>query len=428
MPIEHEERNEQRIICQDCGRELSRWDSQHRVHNSDGTEGVVCRSCLVHYSRCPYCRQLFKLTAMQIVGTGDYVCAQCVESLYETCSDCGRLFYNGDMMHMRDGSPICNRCSRNRNLTCCDNCGNLTPRTELEPVFANAGLCCPECAASEAHKAFHGYHYKPKPQFQHTQHDLSISDGRYYGVELEIDWPDASPSPNYAPLPECCHMDMARRLQQLGRPIYMKHDGSLSDEGVEIVTHPCSLSYHLTTNMWKEICQVCKDAGYASQNTTTCGLHVHVSREGLGENNSDRNNTAGKLMLLADSIWDDLLPFTRRKSEDLDHWAQRPYIAVPINRPYDDQFLIQTAYNSSNGHYSAINTTPQATVEFRVFKGTLNPTAIKATLQLVDNMVTYARTHTAKECIKARMRDVLSVNRTKALVKYCQSVGLLSPT
>ncbi len=68
--------------------------------------------------------------------------------------------------------------------------------------------------------------------------------------------------------------------------IYIKSDGSL-DDGMEIVSHPMTLDFHKQF-CWKEIMRKAISLGYRSHQTGTCGLHIHVNRDSLGEDHDDQ--------------------------------------------------------------------------------------------------------------------------------------------
>ena len=224
--------------------------------------------------------------------------------------------------------------------------------------------------------------------------------------------------------------DLCRDLRGLDQPIYMKHDGSLNDEGVEIVTHPCTLNYHQYELKWGAIIHACESNGYKSHNTTTCGLHTHVNRNVFGDDEYSRRAGCAKLVLLVNALWDKLVTFSRRKPNALESWSARPYLREwdDITRgDFDgnDDDLIEMAYATEDrGRYQAINLTNCATVEFRMFRGTLKRGTLMATLQLVSNMTRYAAAHTPTECVHVTWADVLGVEQYKELTAYCTERGL----
>ena len=130
------------------------------------------------------------------------------------------------------------------------------------------------------------------------------------------------------------------------------------------------------------------------------------------------------------ALWDKLVTFSRRKPNALESWSARPYLREwdDITRgDFDgnDDDLIEMAYATEDrGRYQAINLTNRATVEFRLFRGTLKRGTLMATLQLVSNMTRYAATHTPTECVHATWADVLGVEQYKELTAYCTERGL----
>ena len=59
-------------------------------------------------------------------------------------------------------------------------------------------------------------------------------------------------------------------------------------------------------------------------------------------------------------------------------------------------------------HYYAINIANENTIEFRIFRGTLNLNTIMATLQLVNNMAITAKNKTVNEIKAMRFEDLLT--------------------
>ena len=134
----------------------------------------------------------------------------------------------------------------------------------------------------------HSYGYKPAPNFKRcTCEDAKRI--RYYGVELEID--DGGYSDDNAEdiLYEANGKSDDEEL------LYIKTDGSLK-EGMELVSHPCSILYHRTIFSWERIAQRARSLGYSSHNAGTCGLHFHISRDKLVETIEAQEETIGRLM------------------------------------------------------------------------------------------------------------------------------------
>ncbi|WP_165046316.1 amidoligase family protein [Adlercreutzia sp. ZJ138] len=213
------------------------------------------------------------------------------------------------------------------------------------------------------------YSFKPEPVF----HDIEGGDpsGLYLGVELEMDCGNAEAT--------------AKRISEAYGPqvLYFKHDGSL-DDGCELVTHPMSPEYMASDagkEMWHDICTSALAEGMRSHDTNTCGLHVHVSREFFGKSKTSQELTELKLIETVDRLFEPIVIFSRRKRHCIDRWAPK------CNAPKEDAGWIKKAKRVSSfakrDRYHAVNVTNDATIEFRLFRGTLKPETILATLQFV---------------------------------------------
>ena len=72
-----------------------------------------------------------------------------------------------------------------------------------------------------------------------------------------------------------------------------------------------------------------------------------------------------------------------------------------------------------------MNLCPSRTVEFRLFRGTLVPETLYASLELVRNLVLYAKDHSAEWCLKeATFREIINAAPTTYLTNYCASRGI----
>lgn len=417
---------ETRMVCADCARalgfvqcdECGEWVPEDESYTTDFGD-VICESCNEDgYFTCEECGEVHSLDDMVTVNpdTGHefYVCQDCADRNYYRCLDCGNYF---DERHLslRDGDDaICESCNHWGTWVQCEDCGSIFD-SEQTGSYNDEDECwyCDGCADQHRRpRHLHDYGYKPYPEFHHRSGE-DKSTALTFGVELEVDGGDSA-------------ADLCEDLHDLDEPIYMKHDGSLSDDGVEIVTHPCTLAYHQYQLRWAEIARTCKGQGYKSHDTETCGLHIHVGRLQMGENAVDRRRTAANLVILANVLWEHLVTFSRRKPAKLDRWASCNRLPdMDTLRVMDDATLTIAALDTVNkGRYQAVNLTNDETVEFRIFRGTLKRTTLIASLQLVSNLTRYAMTHTPGECLDATWSDVLSVEPHKELCEYSASRGI----
>ena len=171
---------------------------------------------------CGHCNSEFPFAELTYMDDQS-LCANCLDEETVVCQDCDERIWRDDN-YGTDFHPLCERCY-DRDYTHCTDCGRL---------LSNEDACyagndededypyCENCCPNNRESGIRPYSYKPSPVFH--------GDGpRYMGVELEV--------------------DNAEKILDIGNAdvnlVYCKHDGSLED-GFEIVTHPCSLDYHMS--------------------------------------------------------------------------------------------------------------------------------------------------------------------------------------
>lgn len=305
---------------------------------------------------CSHCGALIDTDDYSIVGE-DIVCTDCVERYCHTCDDCGALMYDDDC-YGDDNHCLCQSCYE-ENYTRCANCNCLV---HMSDVYShNDNYYCESCFEELADSFIHDYGYKPDPIFYGNGN-------RYFGVELEIDVAGKD-------------SDYAERILNIGNDsddcIYIKSDGSLND-GMEIVSHPMTLDYH-KSYCWEDILRKCIHLGYRSHQTSTCGLHVHVNRKSLGETRERQEETISRILYFVEQHWNEMLRFSRRSEVAMNRWAARyGYESTPKK--------ILDKAKESYGRYSAVNLCNHATIEFRMFRGTLKYNTLIATLQMVNRI------------------------------------------
>ena len=347
--------------CEDCG-SIIPWDEATGINDNSY---YVCSDCLDDYTRCDHC--------------GDY---------YES-----RRIWASD--HMRS---ICNYCSDEYYI--CDNCGDIVHRDDVIWSEDDDNAYCCDACVPESH--IHSYSYKP--HWDKLRTDDDTEQARFYGVELEIDQGS-------------CQQDCAKELLDASEDIILKHDGSLGSNGIEIVSHPCTLLYHLNGMGWDSITTTARKYSYKSHDAGTCGLHVHIGRGELAPDTPD------KLIVLTDRLWNHLVTFSRREQHQLNDWARKPDSDVTENDT-PDELQDKLSKVKSKGRYQAINLRNYSTVEIRIFRGTLKTSTLYATLQLVDCLCEFCERHTFTECATAKWGDVIAYSNAPELKEYLQDRGM----
>jgi hypothetical protein len=230
-----------------------------------------------------------------------------------------------------------------------------------------------ECDSSDddVNGVIHNFNYKPYPQF--------FGVGKYYlGLELEVE----SSNDKY---------DDAQWAQDnLGAHAYMKSDGSLNN-GFEIVTHPHTLDRYQKDFNWTSIKKL-GNRGCRSWNTTTCGIHVHVSRTAFGDPSEPKFHNPE---------WNDWV--LKRQAHELrfmkliydnQHQVERISGRASSFARFDDKGNLVNKVkhgHQRNDRYSAVNTENENTLEVRVFKGSLRPERVLSALEFVHASVEYTR-------------------------------------
>lgn len=341
------------------------------------------------------------------------------EARVAVCNDCDEVFDREDdhfdtyMHYIEDGDYwICESCWED-NWTTCDACGYPVRTEDACWDEDNDRYLCEHCYDSRETGKFHDYCYKPRAIFHRKDGGDYSPEIPFMGVELEMDSGDKE--------------EAVKDLYALSEDedlFYMKHDGSLGYSGIELVTHPCDLDYHLTEFPWDNIASAAMDNGYKSHNTSTCGLHVHVSRSAFGDNRDAQDLTIAKIIILVDRFWDELVNFSRRNIDQLEHWAKKPEAKI---YSYDTEDVAVTKAKNSGSHdrYKAVNLTNANTVEFRLFKGTLKVDTIKATLEFLSNLLAYAKETALIDVQEAKWKSVALYKEYPELLAYLETRNLL---
>lgn len=305
---------------------------------------------------CHCCGEVFKSESDGRYDAYDnWVCDSCVGSEYHYCDDCGELYPNDELTEI-DGEYFCNYCVENHRCSDSGICGYHTHHSE-DPIFWGDSHC----------------NMYP-----------------YLGVELEVDKGGESD-------------DTADKVKDImGHDfIYQESDGSISS-GFENITQPATLEYHESKeDAYREMFRYLVKKGYRSHNTSTCGLHVHFNRSFFGGN---EDKYIERLLCIVDKFWDNLTKFSRRTSANIDRWAKK-YNKKPTE-------ILAEMHEHYIDRYYAVNLSNDDTIEFRLFRGTLNPNSFFATLELVNAIVCYSRSDESID--RMTWDDLLVTDRLKA--------------
>lgn len=221
---------------------------------------------------------------------------------------------------------------------------------EDDAYYLDGETYCRDCYEDEREESnlIHEYGYKPNPIFYGEGN-------RYFGIELKID--GAGRDDDFAEE----LLDIANAHADL---LYIKTDGSL-DDGMELVSHPCTMDYHINEFPWEDIMHRAVRQGYRSHQTSTCGLHLHVNRNTFSDNQEEQDEVISRILYFVEHHWNELLKFSRRSEYTMNRWAAR------YGYEHTPKAIMDKAKKGGNGRYAAVNLCNYHTVEFRLFRGTL---------------------------------------------------------
>ena len=400
------------IICKKCGCVIE--DEASKITCEDGS--VFCSEDCANefgYYRCENCGEWVHEWAMNmryIEDTCEHICEDCyAKGGYFRCDHCHRHFSENALGLYDDWNTYCDHCSDD--YVRCEDCDEILHYSNAVEIDGN--YYCSDCAEDHSHGSdLHDYGYKPLPVFYgekpNEDHQLFI------GVELEV---DDGEDANY----------LCGELEDY-EEIYCKHDGSLGDEGVEIVSHPCTLDYHMHSLEWAGIMAECIANNYASHNAGTCGLHTHVNRTFFGTTDDEQDLNIAKVVLLANRFFDShIVPFSRRKHSQLDNWAKKNTIQKIYSTDNDQTVSQKVKASKNSGRYQAVNLQNKNTIEFRVFRGTLKYSTFIATLQFVDTICRFAKRIRINDIDNTKWEDIFVGTDWPELNVYLQERTDFSP-
>lgn len=234
-----------------------------------------------------------------------------------------------------------------------------------------------------------GHSYKPEPR-------MFGKDKYHLGVELEVEAPNSKAREGGLNITE--------------RPVYCyaKHDGSLSDNGWELVTHPIAKWLWMdaarksgAAKRFFSLVQGLREMGYTShgnEKVSSCGLHIHVSLSAFFPERLPLDNmplfrhldysgrVSPKIKKCRHLYWFSRIVNTnlfrrlsQRKDVDLNQWSR--ILPVSASNFFE---------SGAKSRYVATNVGPH-TVEVRIFRGNMREDRIRKALESVIAAVEYSK-------------------------------------
>lgn len=265
---------------------------------------------------------------------------------------------------------------------------------------------------SVTYKGVHGYHHHhgvtpnaPKKAVR----------GHKIGVELEVEFKTRDGKTRWS--------DIAK-----SNWFYCERDGSLNDNGVEIITVPMNPKDIKARATWESLIGYLYDKA-KSWDSPRCGLHVHIGREILGSNPEQQSETIGKLLYLYHHFVNGTPMNTRifgrdraynekdGKTREGDAVATLGSGVLKLNEVKNTlkKGLID---KSSSDRYFDINLQNSNTIEFRKGRGSIKASRIIMVIEYCEMMCKYAKSAKWEEINKDAFVSYVVSNISKESPLY----------
>lgn len=178
------------------------------------------------------------------------------------------------------------------------------------------------------------------------------------------------------------HILAHQSIEALGNEFaFVKHDGSLAgnrkdgsggDFGFEIVSAPADLRTHRL--MWPKLHDMPDFSKLRAWDTLRCGMHVHFEKALLS------TLQIGRVLIFVNH------PANRSFMQKVAGRSETNYCRY-LNKKYRD-CLTKLEWSDDNRR-QAFNVVPEKTVEFRMFRGTVNPRHIIRNIEFCDALLSF---------------------------------------
>ena len=194
---------------------------------------------------------------------------------------------------------------------------------------------------------------------------------------------------------------------------YCKSDSSIS-YGFEVVTHPFSFDWMRQNPEALQPLFDLRKAKCTSYNTSNCGMHIHIARTSF-KSKIHMLKFASMFFRYHDFVF----RMSRRQKDTFEHYT-------PDNVDWRNiQHIVKAG--GHGGHRYVLNFLPAATIEVRLFKGTLNPRGWYANVEFVKAVYDFSA-ETGIRDITPKNFSGWSAARSGSYPNYLGVLGRLLPS
>lgn len=283
----------------------------------------------------------------------------------------------------------------------CEKCGE-----EIAETYAlqyDDGYYCLDCwlKVSYDNHLLIDYMYKPKPRFCKMSFEKNPL---FMGIELEVegdednafygdkdedyDNDDGGDGENNEYINDYAY-DIMKTY-----PCYIKYDGSLNGNGMEIVTHPLTVKYHKRVFNWRELLKKLEKDNFTSHSNNRCGLHIHISKKWF------KPEDYLKFNIIFDKNYSVIKRFAKRTKTN---YCER--VKTSETREIAEKKKA-TRLSQWYNHYKSIYFGNSNTIELRIYRGTLNIERFNMTLDMTEALAYFVKSYSLVFFIKTTKKDL----------------------
>lgn len=360
-----------------------------------------CSRCANHISNVEDHKIILGNNFYEEKAIANVVCLDCYDTFFINCNECDSVHYYTSMVAVSGGKRVCPCCLKAKSYIFCRYEGIYFKESEgirvgnnlMSPeafakfkfckkcndvvnneIFDNNGSVCNRCY-SRVVKNYSTRVERNLP-FLSLKNDKK-SAMRFYGVELEVQH-------NKDNSKEVGLYDAAVLTQKaLNKFAILKKDATCG-HGFEIVTAPATFEVHQVrwSNFFKKFKEKDILSSYFAEGGVLpdgreicCGMHVHVNKASLTP------LQIGKILHFV---------YSKENKKFITDIAQRESFR---HNNFDNPKTILDALGgdwvSREQKYTAINLIPEHTIEFRIFKGTLDKGKFFKNLEFVKALIDF---------------------------------------
>jgi len=389
------------VYCEDCGETIGYVKDgvtvyRHPDYVVEIDDMAYCDGGCANNSgfyECYRCGEwVHEDDSIYIENVGTFCSDYCAEREgFIRCDNCREWVHRDDATDV-EGETWCESCV-DHDASYCDHCEEYVREGHIYYHEGADQYVCESCYRSideeEGYSALHSYGFTPSLVYRGN-----AANSPYLGTELETDGGHRRGS-------------YVRDLHESGADgkrfdehFWMTQDSSLQN-GVEITSHPMTLSYHVAlAPLYGVIGETAAKYGFGSHDGGRCGLHIHVNRDFFGRTKAMQDACGYKMMRLLQRFENQFTAFSRRVDN---YWCnyhtsncytpKKDEVRISMHEIEPSLFAKSNSMMGERRHEQALNFQHPETFEFRIFRGTLKWGTYYAALALVNGMCHTVKHH-----------------------------------